>query len=121
MTLKDWKELMEVVRDKVDVLAFGHQGKLEVGTRGKSRTLREIIRPMELRSLDGGRKRALKKTLKRTWVLDADASVAEQSCYSIRWDGEELKPEIIRLGDLNVRAISSSRNYKSKKRPIKKK
>jgi hypothetical protein len=47
--------------------------------------------------------------------------VAEQSCYSIRWDGEELKPEIIRLGDLNVRAISSSRNYKSKKRPIKKK
>ena len=53
MTLKDWKELMAVVRDKVDVLAFGHQGKLEVGARGKSRTLKEIIRPMELRSLDG--------------------------------------------------------------------
>jgi hypothetical protein len=117
MTLKDWKELMAVVGDKVDVLAFGHQGKLEVGTRGKSRTLKEVFRPMELRCLDGGRKRALK----RTWVLDADASVAEQSCYSIRWDGEELKPEIIRLGDLDVRAISSSRSYKSKKRPIKKK
>jgi len=121
MTLKDWKELMAVVRDKVDVIAFGHQGKLEVGARGKSRTLRAIIRPMELRSLDGGRKRALKSTSKRTWVLDADASVAEQSCYSIRWDGEELKPEIIRLGDLNVRAVSSSRSYKSKKKPIKKK
>jgi|GEM_PF-2416011 hypothetical protein len=120
MTLKDWKELMAVVGDKVDVLAFGHQGKLEVGARGKSRTTREIIRPMELRSLDGGGKRALKKTMKRTWVLDADASVAEQSCYSIKWDGEELKPEIIRLGDQNVRAISSSRSYKSKKKPIKK-
>ena len=121
MTLKDWKKLMAVVRDKVDVIAFGHQGKLEVGAKGKFRALRKIIRPMELRSLDGGGKRALKKNLKRTWVLDADASVAEQSCYSIRWDGEELKPEIIRLGDLNVRAISSSRNYKSTKRPIKKK
>jgi hypothetical protein len=117
MKLKDWKELMAVVEDKVDVIAFGHQGKLEVGARGKSRTLRQIIRPMELRRLDGGRKRALK----RTWMLDADASVAEQSCYSIRWDGEEMKPEIIRLGDLDVRAISSSRSYKSKKRPIKKK
>jgi hypothetical protein len=117
MTLKDWKELMEVVRDKVDVLAFGHQGQFGVATRGKSRTSREMIRPMELRILDGGRKRALK----RTWVLDADASVAEQSCYSIKWDGGELIPEIIRLGDLSVRAISSSRSYKSKKRPIKKK
>lgn len=121
MTLKDWEELMAVVGDKVDVLAFGHQGKLEVGTRGKSRTLRGIIRPMELRSLDGGRKRTLKSALKRTWVLDADASVAEQACYSIKWDGEELRPEIIRLGDQNVRAISSSKSHKSKKKPTKKK
>ncbi len=60
MTLKDWKELMAVVRDKVDVIAFGHQGKLEVATRGKSRTSKEQIRPMKLRILDGGRKRALK-------------------------------------------------------------
>ena len=54
MTLKDWKELMEVVKDKVDVIAFGHQGRLEVGSRGKSRTAKVQIRPMKLRILDGG-------------------------------------------------------------------
>jgi hypothetical protein len=89
MTLKDWQELMAVVGDKVDVLAFGHQGKLEVGFKGTSNI------PMKLRRLEGSSKSASN----RTWVLDADASVAEQSCYSIRWDGVELKPAIIKLGD----------------------
>jgi hypothetical protein len=94
MTLRDWKKLMDVVGDKVDVLAFGHQGKLEVAVRGKLRALTAQIRPMQLRILDGSRKRALK----RTWVLDANDSVTAQSCYSIRWDGEEIKPEMIMLG-----------------------
>ncbi len=94
MTLKDWQELMEVVGDKVDVLAFGHQGKLEIAVGKKGLIPRPQIRPMKLRTLDRGRKRALK----RTWVLDANDSVPAQSCYSIRWDGEEIKPEMIMLG-----------------------
>jgi hypothetical protein len=122
MTLKDWKELIELVRDKVDVLAFGHQGKLGVAVRGKSRSLKALIRPMKLRILEGGRKRTLKRTLKRTWVLDANDSVVEQSCYSIRWDGEVIKPEIIMLGIPNLQSpVSPSRSYKAKKKQIKKK
>jgi len=94
MTLKDWEELMEVIGDKIDVLAFGHQGRLGVATKGKYGTEGEQIRPMKLRLLGGGSKSALRKT----WVLDANDSVAEQCCYSIRWDGEEIKPEMIMLG-----------------------
>jgi hypothetical protein len=118
MTLKDWKELMEVVGDKVDVIAFGHQGTLEVAVRGKSRAPKVQSRPMKLRILDGGRKRALK----RTWVLDANDSVTAQSCYSIRWDGVEIKPEMIMLGVPSVEGpVSPSRSYRSKKKPTKKK
>ncbi len=52
MTLRDWKELMAVVEDKVDVIAFGHQGKLEVGFKGKSH-LEANNSSDELRRLDG--------------------------------------------------------------------
>ena len=118
MTLKDWEELMAVVGDKVDVIAFGHQGKLEVASRGKSRAAKVQIRPMKLRILAGGRKRALK----RTWVLDANDSVAAQSCYSIRWDGVEIKPEMIMLGVPSLESpVPPSRSYRSKKKPTKKK
>jgi hypothetical protein len=121
MTLMDWKELMEVVVDKVDVLAFGHQGELGVGTRGKSRTSVVQTRPMKLRILDGGRKRAL-SPLRRTWVLDANDSVARQSCYSIRWDGEEIRPEMIMLGVPDSQSpVTPLRSYKSKKKPMKRK
>jgi hypothetical protein len=96
MTLMDWEELMSVVKGKVDVLAFGHQGRdLEVGS-AKSLVHEEMTRPMAVHSFYGGQKGAEK----RTWVLDANASVAEQACYKIKWDGEEavIEPEILNFG-----------------------
>lgn len=119
MSLKDRKELMEVVGDKVDVLAFGHQGwGMIVDSRGKSRTSRAPIRPMKLRKLRRDRKDAVKRT---TWLLDADDSVAEQACYRITWNGKELIPRIWPERKSVQRTASPSKNLKSKKRPIKKK
>ena len=87
MTLMDRDELTEVVRGSVDVLAFGHQGKMEVGFRGKSRTMRAQRRPMEVRRFDSGRKLTL--------VLDANGSSADQSYYSITWNGKRLDAKIV--------------------------
>ena len=57
-----------------------------------------------------------------TWVLDANDSVTAQSCYSIRWDGVEIKPEMIMLGVPNFESpVSPSKSYRSKKKPVKKK
>lgn len=91
MTLKDWRKLMDVVAGKVDVLAFGHQGKvMQVDESGKSRILRaKNRRPMKVRHIDTDRK--------RMWVLDADSSVGKHSLayYRVACEGNQLnKPEL---------------------------
>jgi hypothetical protein len=87
MTLMDREELTEVLRGSIDVLAFGHQGKMEVGFRDKSRTSRAQSRPMQVRRFENGRKRIL--------ALDANGSTAEQSYYSIKWNGKRLNAEVV--------------------------
>jgi len=90
MTLRDWKELMAVARDRVDVLAFGHQGTImEVGRRKKSRLAQ--TRPMKTRSIAIGGKRSSKRAL----VLDADGSVAEQAFYRITLDGNRPTVSVV--------------------------
>jgi hypothetical protein len=90
MTLKDWEELMKVVRGKVDVLAFGHQGQLDIDY-DITLTWKALSRPMQVRSFDkvlryDARDRPIA-------VLDANASVKEQACYLITWNGTQPQPE----------------------------
>ena len=48
MTLRDWRELMEIVKDRIDVLAFGHQGlKLQVESEKKLTLVAAEKRPMK--------------------------------------------------------------------------
>ena len=85
MTLRDHKELMAVVGDRIDVLAFGHQGS-ELGVAGGSeaRLVQAERRPMAVR-------RATPAGTGAAWLLDADNSVQEQACYRIVVDGGRLK------------------------------
>ena len=100
MTLRDWKKLMSIVRGRVDVLAFGHQGKvMEVGLRKKPELAQ--TRPMRVRSFAVGRKRDSKRAL----VLDADDSVAEQAFYLITLDGNKPIARVVSV----ARAWENSR------------
>jgi hypothetical protein len=93
MTLRDWKELMSVVSGRIDVLAFGHQGRvMQVGLRGKSSPVPAQPRPMRARSLVMEVKRGGMRDSRRALVLDADGSVAEQAFYRITLDG--TKPTV---------------------------
>lgn len=85
MTLEDWKELMILVSDRVDVLAFGHQGKMEVGLEGTP----PLDAPARLMQV-----RYLKNVTKRIHVLDANNSVAEQKFYLITLENGQLSVEI---------------------------
>jgi hypothetical protein len=78
MTLRDWQQLMEIVKDRIDVLAFGHQGlKLQVESEKKFTLVAAERRSMKRRRL------ALGKGKKKALVLDADNSVDESACYQI--------------------------------------
>lgn len=83
MTLRDWDELMAVVRGRVDVLAFGHQGKV-MEVNGSKKTKPAQIRPMRVRSIAKDSKHYSKSGL---MLLDADGSVDEQKFYRITLDG----------------------------------
>ena len=90
MTLRDWEDLMAIVGGRVDVLAFGHQGKvMEVGLRKKPMLAQ--TRPMQVRSFAVGRKRDSKRAL----VLDADDSVDEQAFYLITLDGNKPTAKVV--------------------------
>ena len=104
--LRDWKKLMEIVRGRVDALAFGHEGKmqgvkqqiiekLKIAKRDIERLLKlrkesDLIREMKLRS---GRGQHIR------YYLDANKSVREQACYRIRIEGNKvsagLDPQIM--------------------------
>lgn len=86
MTLKDWKKLMKVVTDRVDGLAFGHQGKMDAGIEGPP-SLNAPARAMQ--------KRYQKIGTKRIHVLDANNSVPEQKFYHISLDGGQLSVEVV--------------------------
>ncbi len=106
--LRDWKKLMEIARGRVDVLAFGHEGKMEgvkdekikkskIAEQDKKRLfdLRKMsgpIREMKLRSGKGQRIR---------YYLDATKSVKELACYRIRIEGYKVSARLIRFPKKN--------------------
>ncbi len=98
MTLRDWEELMALVRGKVDVLAFGHQGKvLEIGLRAKAKAVNAQVRPMKVRSIGIDNMKGIRGAGRRALVLDADNSVVEQAFYHITVEGNKTKAEVVTL------------------------
>jgi predicted MPP superfamily phosphohydrolase len=104
MSLKDYKKLMGIVRNRVDVLAFGHEGrikdleqkeieKLKFSDHDKKR-LRSIKRmsiPIRMMKLRSGRRQGIR------YYLDANKSVNEQACYRIRIEGNKVSARLMRL------------------------
>lgn len=87
MTLHDWRELMEIVKDRVNVIAFGHQGqKLQVGSKSESGPSPAKPRSMQKRYPD--------KSGRGYVLLDADSSVDELSYYYITLNGRKLDAEV---------------------------
>lgn len=92
MTLRDWRELMEIVKDRIDVLAFGHQGlKLQIESEKKL-----TLVPAERRSMKR-RRLALGKGKKKALVLDADNSVDESACYLITLQDGQPDARVVHL------------------------
>ena len=116
MTLMDWRELMAVVKKgNVDVLAFGHQGQLEVASE-RTFYRRALGRPMQVREFGKGLRRD--RRARPITVLDANDSVMEQKCYRITLDGKQLKAELIEdLYDKDfLGAVAISKYYRSIKK-----
>jgi hypothetical protein len=100
MTLRDWKELMALVRGKVDVLAFGHQGKaveVGIGLKAQSKPVSAQARPMQVRRISEERMHGVKSAGRRSLVLDADNSVAEQAFYRITLESNKPNVEVVSL------------------------
>jgi len=104
MSLKDWAKLMGIVRDRVDVLAFGHEGKM-VGLEQKEikkmkMAKRDIKRLIDLRKtsipiremkLRSGKGQGIR------YYLDANKSVKEQACYRIKVEGSKVSARLMKL------------------------
>jgi hypothetical protein len=104
MSLIDFSELMSVLRDKVDALTFGHEGKMEdVDPQlAKKRKISEQIidRLIDIKGLDlpiremkirSGKGQGIR------YYLDANHSVKEQAFYRITIDGNKVSARLIRL------------------------
>lgn len=88
MSLKDYRKLMAIVRNKVDALTFGHEGSMKEPNRKEIRKRSLPIREMKLRR---GTRQGIR------YYLDANQSVKEQSCYRIKIEGNKVSARRVRL------------------------
>jgi len=104
MSLKDYKRLMAIVRDRVDALTFGHEGsmeelkpkdikkkKLPEQDYNKLMSIKKMSIPMREMKLRSGKGQGIR------YYLDANKSVKEQACYHIKVEGEEVKARLVKL------------------------
>jgi len=85
MSLLDWEALMRTINDRIDVIAFGHQSYEQSG--GKWLRVSRDMTVMERTSPRGKR-----------FLLDAEGSVDEQSCYMIGVEQGTVKARVKPLG-----------------------
>jgi hypothetical protein len=90
MSLLDWEAVMRTINDRVDVIAFGHQSYEQSG--GKWLKVSRDMSVMERTSPRGKR-----------FLLDADASVDERSCYAISIEQGAVNAKVRRMGPRQVR------------------
>jgi hypothetical protein len=104
MSLKDYKKLMAIVRDRVDALTFGHEGsmeelepkdikkkKLSEQDYKKWISIKKMSIPIREMKLRSGKGQGIR------YYLDANKSVKEQACYHIKVEGNEVKARLVRL------------------------
>jgi 3',5'-cyclic AMP phosphodiesterase CpdA len=87
MSLIDYKELMNVVRNRVNVLAFGHEGSMKDPESRKAKVPQLPPRPMKIRR---GPSQGIK------YYLDANTSVKKQSCYCVEVNGSTVTAQLIK-------------------------
>jgi hypothetical protein len=105
MSLKDYKQLMAIVKDKVDLLAFGHEGrmthieprlkkraKLTDADYGRALHVKNQKLPERTMKLRRGKAQGIK------YYLDANHSVRDQACYRIRVEGDKVSARFIKFG-----------------------
>ena len=88
MSLNDYKELMAIVEERVDALAFGHEGAIRDPNRKRPAPPPHSVRPMRVR-------RAGYRGIK--YYLDANACIEEQSCYHITVEGTDVTARLVKL------------------------
>lgn len=104
MSLKDWRKLMDIVGNRVDVLAFGHEGKMEELEQKEIKKMKmakqDIERLIDLRKtsipiremkLRSGKGQGIR------YYLDANKSVKEQACYRIKIEGSKVSARLMKL------------------------
>ncbi|MFC2157512.1 metallophosphoesterase family protein [Acidobacteriota bacterium] len=108
MSLKDYKKLMAVLKDRVEALIFGHEGDFDEikNISGKNLNI-PIIAQKELKKVDETEipVRAIKlrsgKSQGILYYLDANKTVVEQACYRISVDGTDMSAKSIWLDKEN--------------------
>jgi 3',5'-cyclic AMP phosphodiesterase CpdA len=88
MSLTDYRELMTLLENKVEALAFGHEGALKGPRRRSAQAVWAPLRLMRIR-------RARHYNIK--YYLDANACVEQQSCYDIRVEGPTVTARLVKL------------------------
>jgi metallophosphoesterase superfamily enzyme len=104
MSLKDFSELMGIVRGKVDALAFGHEGKMEDAepeiAKKKKISDRDLKRLVDIKAMDLPIREMKLRSGKGQGIryyLDANYSVREQACYRITIEGRKVSARFLRL------------------------
>jgi hypothetical protein len=87
MSLKDYKKLMNIVRDRVDVLAFGHEGSM-IDPDDKRKKVTFPARPMKIRS-------GIRQKIR--FYLDANESTEDQSVYQITIEAGRIQARLLKL------------------------
>jgi calcineurin-like phosphoesterase family protein len=82
MNLLDWDDLMEVLKNRVDIVAFGHEGKMREPRAAHRRKIDPASRMMRARH---GEKWGIK------YFLDANHSLKAKACYHIRISGRHIE------------------------------
>lgn len=88
MSLTDYKELMAIVENRVDALAFGHDGAMRDPNKRRTTHAPHAARPMRVR-------RAGYRGIK--YYLDANACIEGQSCYHITVEGQTVTARLVKL------------------------
>ena len=104
MSLRDYKKLMAIVKGKVEVLAFGHQGNMEEVILEELKKLKipdkeheKIVSvkkqkiPASQVKLRSGKSQGIR------YYLDANSSVQDNACYHVKIEKNQLSARIAKL------------------------
>ena len=105
MSLKDYKKLMAIVKGKVEVLAFGHQGTAEEVVEKDLKKLKlpkdqyeKIVSVKKLKIPASEAKLRSGKSQEIQYYLDANDAAQSQSFYHIKVEGNKLTARLGKLG-----------------------